>query len=286
MGRKIQCISETSRVAKHLKVNVSWPVLFFIGFALLISCNSRVDVCLDIEASNFDVTGDRHDQELCNYPDMFLKVQYSWDTISFSTDSFYTNDLGQRFALTDVYVLVSQFALNGVEMGRMVVEDRTNWFLKDGSEGEYISVINDFTFVDRSKFSFLLGEWRTTDVVNRFDFFVGVPDTLTPTEIDSLDEDHVLRESRTYYNTSTNEFATARFIMARDSALMVLDTFVVSSGPIAFSFPLDKQLSRGRNDEVAIKIDFHTIFRDVDLDQDSTAIAMQLAANLENAITD
>lgn len=259
-------------------------VIIFVIIGLVVGCNARVEGCLDIEASNFDVTVDKHDPEVCSYPDMLLKVQYSWDTLSFSKDSFYTNDIGQLLAFEDVYVLVSQFALNGVELGRLVVEDRTDWFLLE--DDAYIKAIDDFTFVDQSKFSFILGEWRTTDSVDRLDFYVGVPDTLTPTSPELLDDDHVLREPRAFYSEETNEFATARFIVARDSARTELDTFVISSGPLAYSFPLSKELTRGRNDDVGIEINFYTIFKDVDLDQDPASIAQALEANLQAAILD
>lgn len=248
------------------------------------SCNSRVDGCLDIEAANFDVTVDRHDPEDCRYPDLLVRVQYSWDTLSFSKGISYTNDLGQLLIFEDVYVLVSQFALNGVELGRMVVEDRVEWFLNEGAGGMFINAIDDFTFIDQSKFSFVLGEWRQTDVIDRMDFYVGVPDTLTPTDVTLLNEDHPLRESRAFYNEVTDEFATARFIVALDTARMNVDTFVVSSGPIALSFPLEQELTRGRNDEIGLKIDFYTIFRDVDMRLDSASIAEKLASNLEAAV--
>jgi len=259
-------------------------VILAVITGLCIGCNARVEGCLDIEASNFDVTVDKNDPDACNYPDMLLKVQYSWDTLSFSRDSLYVNDFGQLLIFEDVYVLVSQFALNGIEVGRLVVEDRTDWFLVE--EDASIRAIDDFTFVDQSKFSFVLGEWRTTDSVNRLDFYVGVPDTLTPTSLDLLSDNHVLREPRAFYNEETNEFATARFIIARDSAKTELDTFVISSGPLAYSFPLSKELTRGRDDDVGIEINFHAIFRDVDLDLDSATIAQHLANNLEAAILD
>ena len=262
----------------------NWFVYVSLGLitGLFVTCNARVEGCLDIEASNFDLTVDKHDPDMCNYPDMLLKVQYSWDSLSFSTDSLYVNDLGQLLIFEDVYVLVSQFALNGVELGRLVVEDQVDWFMVE--DDDYIKAIDDFTFVDQSKFSFVLGEWRTTDSVDRFDFFVGVPDTLTPTSPDLLPDDHVLRESRAYYDTQTNEFATARFIVSRDSARTEIDTFVVSSGPLAYSFPLSQELTRGRNDDIGIEINFYTIFRNVDLNKDSAKVAEQLAKNLEAAI--
>jgi|GEM_PF-6571113 len=264
-------------------------LLAFLILAVLISlaigCNARVEGCLDVEAENFDVTVDKHDPSACNYPNLQLKVQYSWDTLSFSKSAFFTNDLGQLLAFEDVYVLVSQFVLNGMDLGPLVVEDRTEWFIKEGDGGEFIQAVDDFTFVDYSKFSFVLGEWRVTDFVDRLEFFVGVPDSLTPMSVDSLHDGHVLRESRAFYNEETDEFATARFIIARDSARIDIDTFVISSGPLAHSFPISKQLIPGRDDDVDIKIDFYTIFKNVDLEQDSTSIAQQLADNLSGAIT-
>lgn len=277
-------IKTEMRITLHAG-NLITDVLLAVVIVLVVSCNARVEGCLDIEASNFDITIDKHDPSACVYPDLLLNVQYSWDTLPFAINSFYTNDLDQQLVFLEAYVLVSQFALNGVEEGRLVVEDRVNWFLKDGDGGEFISAIDDFTFVDYSRFSFVLGEWRTTDFVDRLDFFVGVPDTLTPTSVDSLNENHVLRESRAYYSEETNEFATARFVIARDSAQIELDTFVVSSGPLAYSFSLSQQLAIGKDDQVDIKIDFYTIFKGVDLSQDSLDIVQQLADNLEGAIS-
>ncbi len=160
-------------------------VCVLLGAAILtLGCNARVDGCLDIEASNFDVTADKDDRALCVYPSLLLNVTYQWtDTVAFAKNTIYTNDLGQLVSFEDVYVLVSQFALNGKNLGALKVEDRVEWYLNSATDPTYIEATDDFTFVDYSKFTYTLGVWRTTDVVDRLDFYVGVPDTLTPTGI-------------------------------------------------------------------------------------------------------
>ena len=88
-------------------------VILGVTVVLVIACNARVEGCLDVEAENFDVTIDKHDPAECNYPDLQLKVQYSWDTLSFTKEAFFTNDLGQLIAFEEVYIHVSQIVLNG-----------------------------------------------------------------------------------------------------------------------------------------------------------------------------
>ena len=277
---------QSSKISKRMSRYPIPLVLFAIGLYALMSCNARVDGCLDPNAMNFDVTADNHDPSLCSYPSLLLSMVYSYGDTSFAKDHLFTNAMGQEYAFKDVYVLFSQFAITGLENPRMTVTNRTDWYLGTAGNGQYVEAIDDFTFVNASGFRFDIGMWRWTDFATQLDFEVGVPDTLTPTVLDSLPESSKLSDSRTFYNMDKEEFATARFVIARDSIQAEPDTFIVSSGPIHYTYPLNKELTRGRDDTVRVRIDFKVMFDQLDLNADSSVIAAELANTLSNSIFD
>jgi len=265
------------------RTNLIWLLAGFLCVAVVMlqSCNARVDGCLDPEAANFDVTVDRNDASLCTYPDLLLGVTYVYGDTSFSRDCLYENDLGQSFALTQLYILFSQFQLTGEDIGRRQVINEVDWLIEPAN---VTSVANDFTFVDNLAFVFPLGMWNSSDMINEMRFTVGVPDSLTPTNIDSLALDNKLNDSRTMYNVEQEQFATAGFTYVRDSLEGIPETVVVSSGPLSYDYPLSKSLRPGEDDTVRVKVDFELLFGDTDLSLDSATIASQLSDRLESAI--
>ena len=262
-----------------------WIYCGMCGIAAFFSCNARVDGCLDREATNFNVTVDRNDPSLCQYPDMLLNVTYQWGDTLFRTNQVFDNAFGQPFIVTDFYILFSQFALNAEDGRKLTVDNMTSWYVGDQSDGESLDVTDDFTLVDLSTFSFSLGDWSTTTFVNTADFTVGVPDTLTPTLPDTLTSNRI-NDSRVFYNESAMDFATARFRIVRDTSTDLSDTYHITSGPIPFTFALNKDLNLGSTDTVRVAIDFQTLLTNVDLEADSASIASGIANVLEQSIID
>ena len=258
----------------------------FLAIAAGNGCNARVDGCLDLEAENFDVTADNNDLSLCSYPDLLLDVVYRYGDQTFSRDSLYQNTFGQTFAIPDLYVLFSQFAVTGSEYPRLVVADRTDWFLGTGPEPEEIRAVNDFTFVDQQNFRYRLGEWRQSDFALSVDFAIGVPDSLVPTDPLLIPGENKMTDPRAFYNASEDQFSAARFIYVLDSLEADRDTVHLTPGAFHYSFPLAKELVRGGDDTIRVGIDFKILFDDVDLLSDSVTVVNQLAERLESAIFD
>lgn len=273
---------------RHFRQTGWSPVMLVLGLfsAALISCNPREEGCLDIDAENFDFEAESHLQSACRYPDLILSVLYTWNDTAFTPGQFYTNSLGQQLSLHQGQVLLSQFSLQTQGAGSFSVENTVDWPHQTGGSTEILAVPDDFTFVDRSSFWFQLGELRRSDMLTGYSFYIGIPDTLTPVLRDSLPNGHVLRSPKANFDGMTGAFATARFVIGRDTIVENRDTFLVYTPPILCQFDLSKSLVQGRNDSLYIEMNFGALFETLDLDQDSAAIVAELAAALKSGILD
>lgn len=253
---------------------------------LVCGCNPRETGCLDADATNFDFGADQHDPEMCAYPNMYLSVLYNWGDTSFVPGEFYQNDLGQHLAVHGVQVLLSQFVMVTVDGAQFGIESLIDWYLKTPDGTELLEVPDDFIFADRSRFDFSMGEVRQSDPLSQYTFYLGVSESLTPVCLDSLPVSHPLRSSKSMYNHETGQFATARFDISRDTTAASRDTLWIFRQPELCSFLISKDLVQGRNDTLSITLDFHEMFRSVDLDVDSAQIVTELASSLKSGIFD
>lgn len=258
--------------------------VLYICLIICAGCNPREPGCLDIDAQNFDFQAEKHDQESCVYPDLLLDVKYKWGDLSFAPGDVYKNDLGQFFTIEEFYILFSQFILIYDQDLRSTVENKMDWYLNDGV-CRLTEVPDDFVLVDRSSFFFKLGEIRKSGLQDRLLFTLGVSDTLTPACVDSLPESHLLRSERVQYDQALGDFATARFVINRDTISNVLDTMIIFSGPKLFDYVLDREFVQGRNDSVRIALDLKVLFQSLDMASPIHEIVNDLADGIELAIS-
>ncbi|MDX1476419.1 MAG: hypothetical protein R3301_01895 [Saprospiraceae bacterium] len=254
-----------------------------IGFGLL-ACNPREPGCLDLAAENFDVTAEKHDPAMCIYPDLILNVLYEWGDTSFAPGNIYENDQGEVFTIESFYLLLSQFVLTTAAGVRETVDDRIDWYL--AGTGQTVPVPDDFVLADRSRFNYVLGATRTTGLLERLQFSLGIPDTLTPTVPDSLSAGHPLRSARVIFDADAGTVSAGRFVLNRDTSQQVLDTLVVFTEPHAYDYPFFKQFVQGRDDTIRIAVDLKQLFGDLSLARPADEIVSDLSGRLSTAVRD
>lgn len=261
-------------------------VLVICTLIFLFSCNTKQGGCLDLEAMNFDVTAEKDDPGSCVYPDLLLNVAYKWGDTTFATGVVYTNNLGQHFIVERFHFLFSQFVINRTDADTLAINEMTEWYVGNGSGGAYFDVTDDFVFVDRSRFLFTLGTISESGFATTYNFWSGVPPSLTPTNLDSIPAESNIQDARALYEPARELFANARFIMYPDTAVDVLDTFVVYTEPIFFTHMLQKTLIQGFDDTLNIGLDLEVMFGDANLKASPEMIVEHLANQLESAVLD
>ena len=251
-------------------------VLVVLACTALISCNPREDGCLEVEAVNFDFTADQNDPDLCTYPTLFLEVTYRWGDTTYVPGQIYLNDLGQEIVIESFYVVLSTFKLTDDQAIAFSVNDELEWC--------DTIVPDDIVLVDRSRFSFPIGEIDRSGVLIGANFTTGIPDTLEPPCLDMIADNHVLNSG--IYDSTALAFHTAQFVLSRDSLATVLDTFTVVSMDQDFSFAFDKTLVQGRNDTIGVIFDLSKVFQATDINASNAIVVQQIADQLVALIAD
>lgn len=258
-------------------------LLLFVFCGILASCNVREPGCLDIEAENFDFEADRHDASLCVYPNLVLNVVYQWSDSSLQLGYLYRNDAGMDYAVHNVQILFSAFILENPEGESLMVDDRVDILPESCDPGSGISVPDDFLFIDRSAFNYVIGAFRESGLMSKMRVRVGVDDALTPLCVSALPLTHPLRAVRAGYDDSIAEFALGRFVISRDSINATRDTIFAYGPPEVLQFDVSRTFVQGRPDTLFMEIDFDRIFSPVDLSLEEAQVGAQLAAQLAGA---
>lgn len=86
----------------------------FSFFFFCLACESPTRGCLDVEATNFDVSSDKPcKDDCCTYPDLVCLVSQEFGGVVWKQDTVYTNDMGLEFRIKSV-----AFYLSGFELGQ------------------------------------------------------------------------------------------------------------------------------------------------------------------------
>jgi hypothetical protein len=272
---------KSSRAPEACHSRHYWPFLLLI--ILCVACNEREPGCLDIQAENFDFDADKDDRSLCNYPNLILNVLYQWQDSSLKTSRLYENSMGMLFVIHNVQILFSDFIVTGNGLESHVVDEVA--IRKGTCETGTTEVIpDDFVFVDRSTFNFVLGGFRESGTMNSCQLNVGIPTDYLPMCATQLPTSHVLRRERAGYREEIGDFAVGRFVVSQDSVNAVRDTFFTYMNPTELGFPIGREFKRGKKDTLYMEIDFYEILNPIDWSKSSEEISDAIGAGIPAAV--
>ena len=163
----------------QLKRNDFW-ILFLAACLGFGSCNMREPGCLDVDAVNFDFEADKHDPSLCVYPNLLLNVFYQWADSSLETDHLYQNSVGTVYAIHGVQILFSGFTIRNADGDDLNIEQRLLLTIGECESGNIVDIPDDFVFVDRSAFNYVIGAFRESGPMQQFQFDLGLSDAFQP----------------------------------------------------------------------------------------------------------
>ena len=251
---------------------------------MLWSCNVREPGCLDIDAQNFDFDADRHDQDLCVYPNLILNVLYQWADSSLQQGFLYRNAHGMDYAIHGVQILFSDFLMTDGSGEEISIEQMISFTAGECGTGNPQEVPDDFLFVDRSLFSFVVGAFRESGPMERLRVSLGVNDAYTPLCLESFPVSHKLRNPRAAYDQTLGDFAVGRFIISKDSINAKRDTLLIYRAPEILTFDLSRTFTQGRPDTLFMTVDFRNIFDPADLSLTNSMIASDLGSRMSQSV--
>lgn len=247
-------------------------VLFlFLGLAVL-SCSKPVEGCLDIRATNYNVSAD--EACCCTYPVLKLLISHAADTLFQSPDSIYANQAGQVYRLTGARFFLSDFVFYVRDVGPVEVSDSLLLLLDDGST---LRVKDDVIQIQRSLSTYTVGTLVTSGWIDSISFQIGLLPELAAVLPADVPADHPLRTPLNGLYTEGDGFQS-----------LTTDLISLSTGPdtLQWSTQLTRRITLesavfaqiGYNINVPITVDYLYWIDEEDL---SMPQVMDVAAWLE-----
>lgn len=175
-------------------------VAFFLALLFSLSaCYERREGCLDLQATNFDLSADRPCADCCQYPSLFLSPQHRIipadqpDTsFVFSYDSAYAVAPHEQdsFRFQSLFFYLYDFELKGPQ-ANLEVSDELSWY---DAQGERRQSKDDFVLVEAgSSSNLLIGTLREYGSFDSLIFWVGLPPEIQTADISRMPEGHPLQ---------------------------------------------------------------------------------------------
>ncbi len=264
-------------------------------FATLTGCFEPVEDCLDLNASNYNVSADRACPDCCIFPEfriaMIHRMVLPDTTLTFQLNETYEDDFGQSYQISQLSYFfqgASWIKTNGsrIEVLDSVLLTRVENPL-DTIEAFYP---NDVLRVEGSNFQFeSAGTFNGSGSLAEFELSLGLPETYVQVLPSSAPTGHPLSQDDLW--TAEEGFAQCRMILVAqtpsDTLTKIIDIRTpqpLGSGIIRAPTPLE--LPPGFSTEITLQVDYRTWLRGVDTFSDSTAlIADKITNNLAESFT-
>lgn len=287
---------------KLFSKNIKAMKLGFVALVFMVlffqSCYENIEGCLDVNATNFNVTADRECEDCCEYPLLRLAVQHLYtakvleeDTlVRFNLDEPYTLDSIDFFSLTDLRYYISDVKLvrpNGDTIG---VEDRLEFVSIIGiDDTTYQETEDNFALIDRSNITpRSLGTIREngTFVGIQFNFGLSSFDQKVSPEFFESSHPLALGDS-SMYDLTEESYLITRFDLARDTLSVENDTTTIEILANDFlervELDFDFQVDVGFNTTIALQVDYRRWFDGIDIKNATVeTIIDMLKANIRN----
>ena len=245
------------------KITVPDYSVWFLVCTLLVvlsaGCNTRIEGCLDVNAENFDLNGERSCNDCCTYPSMQLSLTQKWNDENFNHDSTLYDEQLQPYFITDLRYYLTTWSW---------IDDEGNQLTVDSVEGDCNGAkwkyTPDIIIIDTRKFLYTLGTIRVAPNLVSVHASLGLTEDYTCLdETDPLTPSAVTDQSP-LWNSQSEKLESIRLIVQRDTATEVLDTIYVDYH-LENTLAYDYQLYKGKDTPLALSVNYAQWFKDVNI---------------------
>ncbi len=271
--------------------------LFFLSLLFLFSaCYEREEGCLDLQATNFDLSADRPCADCCTYPSLLLSPLHRVvpadqpDTsLNFSYDTAYAVEphLQDSFRFQSVFFYLYNFCLKGPE-ARLEVPDELSWY---DAEGERHVSKDDFVLVEAGSSSRLvLGSLRDYGLFDSLIFWVGLPPEIQAADVARMPSGHPLqiRADSLNWDEGTG-YIPFRLAIYRDADQVSDSTVLRIFEPVRIGLSANEapfEVLQGSDAVLELHINYLAWFQGADVRNDSPdALEARLQSQLSAAFS-
>ena len=254
-----------------------WSGLLLCLLWCWIGCTTREQGCLDIYASNFDLTAEKACDDCCQYPSLNISLSQLWDTIPFNIDSQILVDIhGTAYKLKDIKYFLSDWVLHEVNGERISVDSALLGCIPP------VTYSPDVVIIDSRQFNYQLGIIRTAPLIESVEFTLGLETDYPCIADDTTNNFTRLTKRSPLWNAQTNALSTIRLIIQPDLQVETVDTlFIDLIDRESITYPY--QFEKGSHTSLRLSVDYADWFATVDL-QNLSSVGTSIAAGFPGSI--
>ncbi len=265
---------------------------FIINIILILlfcnACAEKEEGCLDINATNYDVTADEDccapdlPECCCTYPTLTLTMQHKLGKDSLNNNAdFALNriqtvepDSSHFFIVNDIRFYLSNLQLinsNGEHVG--VTDSLAIEVLNDENNLESAIVEDNFSLIKRTQADYIIGNYAGTNTYDSIRFNIGIQKPTNHIFLESLPEEHILNgtEDDLLYIDIEQGFIFNKIILKKDTTAETIDTELNINNLTTITLPLINTLevNRGANVAINLRINYLEWFKGINFAVDS-----------------
>lgn len=261
-----------------------------IVFILFSSCSNDEEGCLDVQATNFDVTADVACNSCCTYPELSFRVNHIYtDSANFILDATYLDAIDSPFTVSSAQMYISDVQLIRADGTGVGVTDNLTLTFSDNTT----SVIEDnFLFVRKSIGNYTSGTIGNISTEGKFEkirFNVGVNPTANHAQISNMPDGHALAEQTESMHLDINDgYIFTKLQIVTDTTSTDFTIYEISGDGSLTTIELDYPLNidAGFDISLIVNMDYNILFSNIDFqNDDETSITSKLQNNISNAFS-
>lgn len=259
----------------------SWLCIFFFIFAsmVLTCCYQPKEGCLDIYATNFDVTADNNC--CCKYPVIQIGFTHKINDQAFNSSDTIVNDLGQSFKINDFSFYFSNFRFTGNTSADLSTQDT----LHLPGDNTTIILKNDLLLVRSATSSLTTGRLIQKEDFSKVKLKVGVPDEANAVSFSSVPSSSILSRQPDSLFTPDVGYLSFRYSFTNGVGQGSSERIIRVFEDVDLSFDIIIPLKLAFNLCMDMVIDHKQVFHNIDVINDSDEVVKnKLIQNLSNAI--
>lgn len=257
--------------------NIAIKTFIVVLISFLMSCYTRKEACLDVLASNYDVSADDACPDCCTYPKLKLEIQHFVKDSVYNFDSIYTNDLNQTFKILDVRYYVHGFELFNKDSGKKVVLETIK------NQDSTLIIPDDIKIYRSVDASIEIGSLRDSGTYDSLTFYLGLKDEILTNDFIGLPSTHVLLANNRLKN-ATGEYA--HFTVRIETADSLIRNFQVTGLGISEPYTIKTPVTttKGVAPSFKLKANYDELFKNIDIKDSTNVIENALKQNIKKVL--
>lgn len=259
-----------------------FSVLIAFLSIFLNSCQEPTEGCLDVRATNFDVTATTRctTAECCSYPNLTLQVNHLWGTEKFSLNKKYLFD-SDSIEFLSFQMYLSDFKLTTSDNKIATVIDSVPL----ARERDTIKVLNNFTLVGKNiGFDYSLGKFDQPAKYAKVAFQVGLNSTLTTAVPSKMSTSSPLStKADSMYLSASKTFIFNKLVIARKNTKDTLQLFITT--PKTVEIVKNVSFTEGYNATIPLTINYLQFLNGVKMSDSQNTMKEKIVNNTAQAFS-